>query len=177
MCSLRVKTDYLRCFLSEVGTLNESGQVVLDSTMTNTRVMKLLYCLCLESCEYSKYFGGSNLFKFFTAFKAYPKGPLEVELYNNIGALAGVSYKDGRIESCEQYVIDETNSIALMIRYICRSTRFGILLNKSVDELVELTHKLFIWREAMVCSNDKVMRTDRDDYLDLELTKYIRLLS
>lgn len=90
MCLLRKK---LLLFDYTIGKLIEWDREVNKRkaeesllNFSNTRLMKCIYAICLMSVEGSKQLE-DTIFKIFDDFVAYPKGPLEEEIYTNRSSL------------------------------------------------------------------------------------------
>ncbi|MBO5195429.1 MAG: hypothetical protein J6B62_11130 [Bacteroidales bacterium] len=146
--------------------------------------MKLLYCLCLESCfdESGNVADDMNdenlhLFTYFDYFMAYDNGPLERDIYEHITCLEGVKYEDGRIVAVDMFQTEDFNrniELFLPLETAFRRIAAKGLLDLTVARLIELTHRLPLWRNAYNYGSTKDMnvnpfniKMECDDYADM----------
>ncbi len=70
-----------------------NGEIL--KTFSNTRIMKLLYCVCLESLYTSdndvanENIDPNNLFEELGAFTAFPNGPVLLDIYKALDIIPG----------------------------------------------------------------------------------------
>lgn len=162
-------------------------------SFSNTRIMKLLYCLCLESLTNLEEPQGenirinqNNLFEFFGAFSALPNGPVLLHIYNALDIIPGFRYEEGHFQ--EQML--ETQCL-IPPKYRDRYEKIIHLIDNAVlglqqnmkkelfmdrDKLVDLTHNLPLWKETFMYEANKEMSTTLQD-LQREYEQYVLLRS
>lgn len=161
MCNFRKKKELFQYFVRKVVgrflDINEDFQLKIEvpEDFTNTKFMKLLYCLCLES--YGEDTPSMELFDVFNNMKAYPRGPLEVDIYNSLSTIDGLKYEDGRITEIAISEVIEQNEHYLIDHAVERLVERK-LLSKSADALIDITHQLPIWNETYNYVDDKRMK-------------------
>lgn len=170
---------------SSSGMNNHQVKSAIIKTFSNTRVMKLLYLICLESYKISKKKGNDkyNLFNLFNDFYAYPNGPVCLDVYNQLEKTEIYEYKDGaftgeykkdssinkNVESVENF--DYFNEVIdLSITYLLSDIGDETFLNR--DKLVALTHKLPLWKHAYIYAKDYKLDVASKCSLNKELDAY-----
>lgn len=162
------------------------------STFSNTRIMKLLYCLCLESWElsdnkdYEKTPGWSdNLFGFFGTFSALPNGPVSLQIYGALDIVPGFVYKDGHYCGFRELTADVLNDFKKKYPGAVEMVDKAVLglrdhmspeMFKDRNKLIELTHQLPIWQETFMFKPNKEMSISSYD-LKLEYEAYKNLIA
>lgn len=157
-------------------------------TFSNTRIMKLLYCLCLESYGTgNKEYGETpkptdNLFGFFGRFTALPNGPVLLSLYRELDIVPGFVYKDGhylceKIDNVSDVLYSEHPYAVVMVdNAICELHKhMDSELFKDRNKLIELMFKLPIWQDTFMYRIDKLMSIDSYD-IKREYSAYIKCL-
>lgn len=145
-------------------------------SFSNTRLMKLMYCLCLESLVVNDEVGDDdlvmadcNLFDFFGNFNALRNGPVLLDIYRALDIIPGFKYEDGSFIG-----FDEETKITIPTRLDYIKTQINqafdrLMKNLSVsifmdrDKLVSLTHKLPIWTKTFIYSIEKTMSIQEED--------------
>ena len=154
-------------------------------TFSNTRLMKLLYFLCLESVNIcggdnddSFEYNSENLFKYFGQFCAMPNGPVLLDIYRAMDIIPGFTYENGGFVAFNKRDINHSNILnkSLIDRYFnAMISHMSNDLFRSRDKLVELTHDLPIWTNTFIYSSQKLMSIECDDLID-EYKEYRKLL-
>lgn len=167
----------------EIKQMPES-QVI--ETFSNTRLMKLLYLLCLEStkvkCEVGESeFNSKNLFDFFKNFRAFPNGPVLLDIYQSFDIIPGFNYIDGKFVGRKENVSifpEQLNYIKELIDIsfdrLIKHIKFEIFASR--DKLIELTHKLPIWVQTYIYSPKQSMSIEKEDLIE-EYAAYSGILS
>lgn len=171
---------------TQMNTVMSSDEALLS--FSNTRIMKLLYCLCLESLgNDDENLRKDNLFGFFGAFSALPNGPVLLHVYEALDIVPGFVYKDGRfcqfrgpsddVRSLVPKEFDEKYpGVVQMVDKAAEGLREhmapGLFMDRS--KLVELTHQLPLWQETFLYKIKKEMSTTPQD-LKREYEAYTNL--
>ncbi|WP_172919570.1 type II toxin-antitoxin system antitoxin SocA domain-containing protein [Capnocytophaga canis] len=153
-----------------------SSEEILEG-FSQTRLMKLLYFTCLASFEDKEDIG---LFSIFNNFEAYPKGPVEVDVYSNRSELTNFKYNGFYLEKLSddeavKVFIDEAVKISIdrAINFLKqKKDSFNML---DTDFLVELSHKLHLWNMAYF-SDSNQLDIENKEYLSLERKQFINLV-
>lgn len=158
-------------------------------SFSNTRLMKLLYCLCLESIHKEKEleFNETNLFSLFGEFSAFPNGPVLLDVYQSLDIVPGFRYENGRFvgyASKRVQDIQKLNNIiekfdeTLEISFRRLTARIGKELFGQREKLVELTHKLPIWIQTYLYAPKQNMSVNSHELLEEyeAYTKCVKLL-
>lgn len=143
---------------------------------SQTRLMKLLYFTCLASFEDKEDKKDIGLFSIFNNFEAYPKGPVEVDVYSNRSRLPGFEYNGFYLEKLSddeavKISINESveNSIKNAITFLKqRKDSFNML---DTDFLVELSHKLPLWSMAYFSTSNQ-LNIKNIKYLSIERKRF-----
>lgn len=149
-------------------------------TFSNTRIMKLLYCLCLESLYDPK--GGineRNLFSILGAFTAFPNGPVVLDIYNALDIVPGFKYENGHFttKTSNQTIELSREDTDLIDNAIIRlKNRMSSDYFISRNKLIKLTHNLPIWIQTYIYNTNKEMTLD-SAALNEEYTTYKNILS
>lgn len=148
-----------------------SPEEILEG-FSQTRLMKLLYFTCLASFENKK---GFDLFRIFNNFEAYPKGPVEVDVYSNRSGLPGFEYNGFYLEKLSDEAVKISIDIAVKIS-IDRAINFLKQKKDSfnmldTDFLVELSHKLPLWSMAYFSTSNQ-LNIENIKYLSIERKRF-----
>lgn len=144
-------------------------------SFSNTRLMKLLYCLCLESLvvddsvdDAHLVMAKQNLFDFFGNFNALRNGPVLLDVYRALDIIPGFRYENGRFIGYDEEEIkvpaklnDIVGQIDQAFERLERNLPTSLFLDR--DKLVSLTHKLPIWTNTFIYSSEKMMSIQADD--------------
>ena len=185
MCIANEKLKYFSYILSQLINLQRRKdlhcELLNDSEIlnrfSNTRIMKFLYCLCLESVDIKRDFDGKDLFDIFDEFYAYRNGPVEVDVYGYLDIIPGFTYNNGRFENLirnEVSVLNDENYTNLINKSIEGLNRMSISTFNDQIKLIEITHNMLLWKEAYVYTNDKKMDLSKEN-LELEYQKYAEI--
>lgn len=150
-------------------------------SFSNTRIMKLLYFTCLESVtEKEGKIENIGLFEYFDNFRAYDRGPVEVDIYMLLSKISGFLYEAG------QYVainMDEIKSVVSQISPNVRNMvenavaklkeKFSKEIFTNTQKLVDRAHQLPLWNYARVVEGNKM--DINLNVLNLEKAEYMRL--
>lgn len=162
-------------FQKEIATSQGLDDDVFKS-FSNTRLMKLIYCLCLESLvvddkvnDHELNMTQSNLFDFFGNFSALRNGPVLMDIYRALDIIPGFKYENGSFvgfnEETKIEIPPRLNDIKTKIDQafdrLVKNTSTSILMDR--DKLVSLTHKLPIWTHTFIYSLEKTMSIQRED--------------
>lgn len=177
MCQFNKKSVLFRhfvhqivCALSPKGSNTDStGDIEVPFVCSNTYLMKCLYFACLESCKNSS---GIGLFGIFNNMKAYPRGPLEYDIYENLPNIEGLTYENGRISKIKSVPIaKQDNPYFKEVQIAVNSLNKHGILQKGTSDLINLSHKLDLWNEAYNFSTDrKIVLTEEN--IKNELAQY-----
>lgn len=146
-------------------------------SFSNTRIMKLFYCLCLESIVIKNEIVSSiGLFELFGCFYAFPNGPVLRDIYYILDKVPGFKYEDGHFSKYEDGHISDMgvpDSYKILINdsVFKLFNNLGSGLFNDRNKLVELTHKLPLWRDAFLYKANKEMSIDPKD-LKKEYDRY-----
>lgn len=169
--------------------ISQTSDDEVFKSFSNTRLMKLIYCLCLESLVDNDEVGDDdlvmaeyNLFDFFGNFNALRNGPVLLEIYRALDIIPGFKYENGRFIG-----FNEETKIAIPTRLDYIKTQINIAFDRLIknlsvsifmdrDKLVSLTHKLPIWTNTFIYSLEKIMSIQRGD-LKQEYIVYRQLLN
>lgn len=166
MCEFRRKGLLFRYFVQRISSALSSDYkttggnkeyVEVPMAYSNTYLMKCLYFACLESSsEPNGNNDGMGLFQVFNNMKAYPRGPLEYDIYENLANIDGLVYEDGRISKVKVCTPDfEEKENAEQIREAVEKLKNRGILYMDTTKLVELSHKLDLWNDAYTFSSDR----------------------
>ncbi len=170
MCELNRKGQLFRYFVQQISNALSSDYkttggnsvpeyVEVPLAYSNTYLMKCLYFACLESSsEPNGNNDGMGLFQVFNNMKAYPRGPLEYDIYENLANIDGLVYEDGRISKvkvCTPDFEEKENENAEQIREAVKKLKERGILYMDTAKLVELSHKLDLWNDAYTFSSDR----------------------
>lgn len=114
-----------------------SDEQVLNK-FTNVRIMKLLFFIVILDKK-------RTLSRIFNNFVAYPKGPVEEDVYSDIKSKGGI---EGYKNLLDNLNID--NDIKQQIDHIFKNRRYSILtlLRHSELGLIEISHESLSWKKA-----------------------------
>ena len=86
-------------------------------SFSNTRLMKLLYCLCLESIhkENELEFIETDLFSLCGEFSAFPNGPVLLDVYQSLDIVPGFRYENGRFVGYALERVQDTQKLKKII--------------------------------------------------------------
>ncbi|MFJ1323613.1 type II toxin-antitoxin system antitoxin SocA domain-containing protein [Capnocytophaga canis] len=149
-----------------------SPEEILEG-FSQTRLMKLLYFTCLASFENKK---GFDLFRIFNNFEAYPRGPVEVDMYSNRSELTNFKYNGFYLEKLSDNE-DVKISIDIAVKIsIDRAINFLKQKKDSfnmldTDFLVELSHKLPLWSMAYFSTSNQ-LNIKNIKYLSIERKRF-----
>ncbi len=153
-----------------------SPEEILEG-FSQTRLMKLLYFTCLASFENKK---GFDLFRIFNNFEAYPRGPVEVDMYSNRSELTNFKYNGFYLEKLsDNEAVKISIDIAVKIS-IDRAINFLKQKKDSfnmldTDFLVELSHKLPLWSMAYFSTSNQ-LNIKNIEYLSIERKRFNDLI-
>lgn len=150
-------------------------------SFSNTRTMKLLYFTCLESVTVNES-GGKvediGLFKCFDNFRAYERGPVEVDIYKQLSEIPGFVYQLGRfvsvnIEKLEAIARQIPDKLAEAIKKAIKNLKDRLSKEVFCDtqKLVDKSHMLPLWNYARFVEGNK-MHTEDLKALALEKSVY-----
>lgn len=163
MCKATDKLKWFSYILYELNLLYQNNinladdKVEVSTELTNKKIMKLLYFLCLESVVID---ARDNLFSTFDNFVAYPKGPVEKDVYRYIDIIPNVIYQDSYMKyittrKFDTLDIERRNLINISFNNL--SNRLSSETIKDVNKLVEISHCSPSWINAYNFSIDKLM--------------------
>lgn len=122
---------------------------------SNTRIMKLLYFTCLESVKGAGDNIDIGLFRYFDRFRAYERGPVEVDIYMLLSMIPGFVYLSGRCTSVNLgKLVAVAEQIGPDIQRKIKDAIEGVkrVLSKEVfcdtQKLVDRSHMLPLWNTA-----------------------------
>lgn len=159
MCNAQNKLEVFRYIITKfVARQKEltptSSDVEVFGSFSNKRLMKLLYLLCLESVPSNC--SDVGLFKIFDNMIAYPNGPVEQDLYDGLGLIEGIQYRDGKfIKLPDRNTLIIDNNIQKII-----DNAFNKLVNhlkgdkfSDTEYLINIVHSLYLWPKTYVSSS------------------------
>lgn len=190
MCKFSIKSQLFRYLVQQISckySYDNTADVIdfcntekidVPQKYSNTFLMKCLYFACLESCVGKE--NDLGLFKIFDNMKAYPRGPLEYDIYENFANIEGLVYEDGRISKVEKKSskdFEEGNQIYVkQIDSAVENLRAHGTLKMSVRELIDMSHKLYLWSESYNFSNNRdIIITP--EAIQKEVGQYLHYLS
>lgn len=179
MCNFRKKSQLFRYFVQQIvcsilpeDNTKDTNEIEVPEQCSNTYLMKCLYFACLESCANNN---GIGLFNIFDNMKAYPRGPLEYDIYENLPNIEGLTYVDGRISKVKKYIEnfeEDVSGYQDEISLAVKKLKEHGILQTNVSELIKLSHKLDSWNYAYnFCDDKKIVITQSS--VQNELNQYL----
>ena len=194
MCKIKRKRILFDEFVDRLVKWQQAKGLSTEQALCNlsgVKLMKLLYFTCLISVktEGEVSFIKDTLFESFDGFMPYPKGPVEVDAYNNRENLFRYTYENGLMKSNENgsekfdsaldYELDKDKNAydkdenayfkqQLRLLDLSLSELFSINVTpfSDVDRLVEISHLSPLWNSAQI--KNGVMEVTNISYVNYD---------
>ncbi len=155
----------------------ESDQDVIQ-TFSNTRLMKLLYLLCLEGYENARaddrHVGS---FFLFDRMLAYPNGAVEQDVYDGLPLIPHTTYNGEHFTDIDSETIKkESESLGECKNSIDNAAEQLRMLKPEIfnnqNLLIDLVHRLYIWPKVYSSLSPNVIMPLTNEEIEKELNKY-----
>lgn len=151
----------------------KSDQEIIQM-FSNTRLMKLLYLLCLEGYEEARRNDREGSFFLFDRMLAYPNGIVEQDVYDALPLIPHTEYDGNHFIDIDSDILKKLENLP-EYRWINNAVgRLGNLKSEIFNNqclLIDLVHRLPNWRQVYSPLSLNAISID-DNTLSTELRKY-----
>ncbi len=143
---------------------------------SNTRLMKLLYLLCLEGYNDAKTKEHIGSFFLFDRMLAYPNGPVEQDVYDGLSIIPHTKYDGDHFTDIDSNAIKSDQYLSTTYKHwidnaIGNMQRLKDIFNNQ-NLLIDLVHRLYIWPKVYSSLSLSVVMPLTDDEISKELQIY-----